>query len=667
MLAFLITTMKSVKVLIIPTLLAVSLICFGIIIFIFKSSDADGIPQQQSVSPLIFEAENAGVTLSWKNISVDITGSFFGPKTRIISEISGQAGPGEIVAIFGPSGCGKTTLLNALAGWLQRSVVSGSITVNGQNREESTWSCILGYVEQVNNINSVFTVRKNMEIIASMKIAGSQNARDDKINQLLQSLQLEDCSETIVQLISGGQKKRLAIALELISDPMLLFLDEPTSGLDSSLTFQIVELLKEYAAKYHKTIVMTIHQPREDLLPMFSKLVILTKGFQIFYGSLAEARNFFKKSGIENEKNINFADFVLDAVSIDSRTKESIAKSNDKIEFLKSTWKSRIAPTLRDSSDHDDDAADVALSNRGIKLIYDGPFLAIPKLRDPLPLWDQFLALLVYHYSTLSHSMLFSLTVVSMAYGYLQSKVAKLSAYPTLFETFLFYIFMQVPGRIRTYRHFVITSRRMNLYNPLIYVGSEILFTLFIHMGFVLGSFIFKFIMIRVNHDGGSVVFASNKRNIMQFFTITFAVINYNSMLMMFSYLVPSETIFNIVNIFLMLFIVADVNNYIIMIDAMKLQLSFIRMILRVLLPFNFNHFFVKAYDMTIMTTKSTTNSPSLIFWIEKCIPIFIQIVAWTFLLILVFLLSTCPNLNLAVIPTKRTMVEADTMMVEAH
>jgi ABC-type multidrug transport system ATPase subunit len=211
-------------------------------------------------------------------------------------------GPGQLIGIMGASGAGKTTLLNVLAGI--ESPTDGKILINGYdlNEDEEELEGIIGYVAQDDLLIEELTVYQNLYYNAKLCFANMEEEEVHKrVMETLTSLGLEQRKDLKVgsvldKTISGGQRKRLNIALELIREPAVMFVDEPTSGLSSRDSENVIDLLKELTLK-GKLIFVVIHQPSSDIYKMFDKMVIMdTGGYQIFYGHPVEAVTYFKKS-----------------------------------------------------------------------------------------------------------------------------------------------------------------------------------------------------------------------------------------------------------------------------------------------------------------------------------------------------------------------------------
>jgi len=211
-------------------------------------------------------------------------------------------GTGQLIGIMGASGAGKTTLLNVLAGILKPS--SGEVRINGYNihTQKNKVSGVIGYVSQDDLLIEELTVYENLYYSAKLCFGdiGESELREKVTNQL-ESLGLENrkhlrVGSVLDHSISGGQRKRLNIALELIREPAILFVDEPTSGLSSRDSENVIDLLKELSLK-GKLIITVIHQPSSDIFKMFDKMMVLdTGGYPVYYGNPIEAITYFKKA-----------------------------------------------------------------------------------------------------------------------------------------------------------------------------------------------------------------------------------------------------------------------------------------------------------------------------------------------------------------------------------
>ncbi|MEQ9592277.1 MAG: ATP-binding cassette domain-containing protein [Cyclobacteriaceae bacterium] len=226
-----------------------------------------------------------------------------------LRDVNISEGPGKLIGIMGASGAGKTTLLNVLAGLEPPS--KGEILINGYNihsRSDKVQG-VIGYVSQDDLLIEELTVYQNLYYNAKLCFASStEDEIHKRVMAVLSNLGLDQRKDLKVggvlnKLISGGQRKRLNIALELIREPAVLFLDEPTSGLSSRDSENVVDLLKELSLK-GKLIFVVIHQPSSDIYKMFDKMIIMdTGGFPTYYGTPVEAVSYFKRATHQVDSN----------------------------------------------------------------------------------------------------------------------------------------------------------------------------------------------------------------------------------------------------------------------------------------------------------------------------------------------------------------------------
>ena len=218
-------------------------------------------------------------------------------------------GPGRLIGIMGASGAGKTTLLNVMAGLVEPT--KGQILVNGFdiNSQKDKIHGVIGYVSQDDLLIEELTVYQNLYYNAKLCFASfTEEQIHRRVMEVLENLGLDQRKDLPVgnpldKTISGGQRKRLNIALELIREPAILFLDEPTSGLSSRDSENVIDLLKELSLK-GKLIFVVIHQPSSDIYKMFDKMIIMdTGGYPAYYGQPVEAVTYFKKSTHQVDSN----------------------------------------------------------------------------------------------------------------------------------------------------------------------------------------------------------------------------------------------------------------------------------------------------------------------------------------------------------------------------
>ncbi|EEA08416.1 ABC-2 type transporter family protein [Cryptosporidium muris RN66] len=266
------------------------------------------------------------ITLITKDLSVYTTykeGLCSGKKKmNILKSVNFIATPGQFIGIMGISGSGKSTLLNALSGRLKASnfIVTGSILVNGYS--DIDLSYLTRLVLQKDFMLPYLTVRETMDIAAGLRLPHhSKKERNEKIEEILDILGLLDIQSTLVggissKGLSGGEIKRLSIAIELLQGPPVLFLDEPTTGLDAARAYDLMDYLANLAHSTGMIIICSIHTPRSQAFSLFDKVLVLSKGLVVGQGSPMDVLTFYNDVLTIFPKNYNPADFIIDAISL---------------------------------------------------------------------------------------------------------------------------------------------------------------------------------------------------------------------------------------------------------------------------------------------------------------------------------------------------------------
>ncbi|KAI9043872.1 putative ABC transporter [Aspergillus affinis] len=288
-----------------------------------------------------FLMNQAVQTFSWTDLTVTVKDRRTKQPRNLIEGSSGLVQQGELVALMGPSGCGKTTLLNVLA---RRAASSGAKTtgdchVNGTKPDTETFGRITSYVEQEDALIGSLTVYETLKFAADLSLPGSvsKSQRKERIQTLLKAFGIQGQASTLVGTpirkgISGGQKRRVSVASQLITCPKILFLDEPTSGLDSTASFEVISYVKKLAVENNLIIIASIHQPSSTTFQLFDNLLLLSGGKTCYFGPVPAVSSHFNSIGLPIPSNTNPAEFLLDIVSSD------FTGDQGQVETIKSAW-----------------------------------------------------------------------------------------------------------------------------------------------------------------------------------------------------------------------------------------------------------------------------------------------------------------------------------------
>jgi len=283
------------------------------------------------------------VQLEWSSVTCRLK-TKEGSDRLLLDNLHGTAKSGRILAIFGPSGSGKTTLLSTLAGQLPYSKkleLEGYVTANGNPMPSQKIKT--GFVAQEDLFFSQMTVRETLAMAAEMRTRGSAKERDVLVDSVIRSLGLKKCADTVIgdektRGLSGGEKKRLSIACEMIAKPSLLFADEPTSGLDSFSAQQVVGSLKSLASEGN-TVIMSIHQPRSSIFEMLDDICLLSEGKLVYFGEASKVLGYFESLGYTCPEHYNPAEFLADLVAIDHSSPETEKESMARVTALSDAWR----------------------------------------------------------------------------------------------------------------------------------------------------------------------------------------------------------------------------------------------------------------------------------------------------------------------------------------
>ncbi|KAI3458952.1 hypothetical protein Pfo_015615 [Paulownia fortunei] len=251
----------------------------------------------------------------------DLTVTLKQKKKHLLRSVNGEIQPGRITALMGPSGAGKTTLLSALAGKTVGCSITGLILINGKVESIRSYKRIVGFVPQDDVVHGNLTVEENIWFSANCRLSADLPKADKVlvVERVIESLGLQPVRDSLVGTvemrgISGGQRKRVNVGLELVMEPSLLFLDEPTSGLDSSSSQLLLRALKREALE-GVNICMVVHQPSYSLFKMFDDLILLAKGgLTVYHGAVRDVEDYFAHLEINVPERVNPPDYFIDVL-----------------------------------------------------------------------------------------------------------------------------------------------------------------------------------------------------------------------------------------------------------------------------------------------------------------------------------------------------------------
>ncbi|KAJ3461617.1 hypothetical protein MRS44_010170 [Fusarium solani] len=284
--------------------------------------------------------------LTWRGVTVTVKDRETKEPKTIVENVEGIVEAGEICALMGPSGCGKTTLLNVLARRpTNASDVEAEVLVNGSRLSRAAFREVSCFVEQEDALIGSLTVRETLEFSSRLASTSSLPKRERlmRIDSLLESFGLVGQANTLIGTpirkgISGGQKRRVGVASQLITSPKLLFLDEPTSGLDSAASCEVVRYLRAVARRNNLVVVCSIHQPSTSTFNLFDKLLLLSGGKTHYFGPVADVATYYAEAGATLPQYVNPAEHLLELVNIDfAQDREEAARKLDKLQVA---WQS---------------------------------------------------------------------------------------------------------------------------------------------------------------------------------------------------------------------------------------------------------------------------------------------------------------------------------------
>uniref|UniRef100_A0A8C8RL22 ATP binding cassette subfamily G member 5 n=1 Tax=Pelusios castaneus TaxID=367368 RepID=A0A8C8RL22_9SAUR len=264
---------------------------------------------------------------------------------QILNDVSFHIESGQIMAILGNSGSGKTTLLDAISGRLRyKGNFFGDVYVNGHELKKEQFQDCFSYVLQNDTLLGYLTIQESLTYTALLALQKhSSDFIRKKVDAVMAELSLSHIATNVIgnhvfMGISGGERRRVSIAAQLLQDPKVMLLDEPTTGLDCMTANQIVLLLSELARK-DRIVIITIHQPRSELFRLFDKIAIMSFGELIFCGNPSEMISFFSDCNYDCPEQSNPFDFFVDLTSVDTRNKERELETYRRVHVIASAYK----------------------------------------------------------------------------------------------------------------------------------------------------------------------------------------------------------------------------------------------------------------------------------------------------------------------------------------
>ncbi|KAF2031371.1 P-loop containing nucleoside triphosphate hydrolase protein [Setomelanomma holmii] len=289
-------------------------------------------------------------SFSWENVTVTVKDRATQQPLDILSGVNGIIEAGELLALMGPSGSGKTTLLDILAhrAAVPKATVKQDLYINGVETDLASFRKLSSYVEQEDALTGSLTVRETLYFAAQLALPSSisKSERKARIEGLMSVFGLTNQANTLIGTpirkgVSGGQKRRVSVASQLITSPKILFLDEPTSGLDSAASYEVINFVKETARKYKILVIASIHQPSTTTFSLFDKLMLLSRGKIAYNGLITGVKDYFTSLGHAMPLYMNPAEFVIDLVNTDFSRDQ--AKSSSHLTRLHDSWTSSPA------------------------------------------------------------------------------------------------------------------------------------------------------------------------------------------------------------------------------------------------------------------------------------------------------------------------------------
>uniref|UniRef100_A0A8C2INB8 ATP-binding cassette sub-family G member 8 n=1 Tax=Cyprinus carpio TaxID=7962 RepID=A0A8C2INB8_CYPCA len=275
-----------------------------------------------------------------------------GNKQTVIKDLNLCVHSGQMLAVIGSSGCGKTSLLDIITCRDEGGTMnSGEILINGKPSTRSLVKKCIAHVRQDDRLLPHLTVRETLAFVAKLRLPAhfTQEQRDQRVDDVIAELRLRQCAHTrvgndYVRGVSGGERRRVSIAVQLLWNPGILILDEPTSGLDSFTAHNLVITLYRLA-RGNRLVLLSVHQPRSDIFQLFDLVVLLSSGSAVYCGQAKDMVAYFTSLGYPCPRYCNPSDYYVDLISIDRRSPEKEAQCLEKARMLAAQFVEKVKNT----------------------------------------------------------------------------------------------------------------------------------------------------------------------------------------------------------------------------------------------------------------------------------------------------------------------------------
>lgn len=279
-----------------------------------------------------------------------------GPDSHVpaIQNLNFKVQSGQMLAIIGSSACGKTSLLDVITCRDHGGKIkSGQIIINGKPSTHQLVKKCVAHVRQDDQLLPNLTVKETLLFIAKLRLPKtfSDSQREKRVENVIAELRLRQCANTrvgneYIRGVSGGERRRVSIGVQLLWNPGILILDEPTSGLDSFTAHNLVITLSRLA-RGNRLVLLSIHQPRSDIFQLFDLVLLMTSGTTIYSGTARDMVQYFTEIGYPCPKYSNPADFYVDLTSTDKQSKEKEMESQKRARSLATLFWEKV----KDSDD----------------------------------------------------------------------------------------------------------------------------------------------------------------------------------------------------------------------------------------------------------------------------------------------------------------------------